>query len=592
MSERFEALTICDLDDTSVKLNKQHVRRIGKKLEKSGAKYVSIISCMGSWRTGKSFICRLLIRYLNLMEANQGKLTESDPDWRYMDEDTVHPAWVNKNQEMKVDGYEGNEKGLKRRLSRKGFEWRGGVDRCTEGVWLYEKPYVFDWEGEKLAVLVMDTQGAWDTSPPIQTMTILGLTVLLSSKVLYNLKGNLVKDKIDSLNLFAMLAKKARHRIDTNNWDSRFSHIQFLLRDFQDLPELADLSQCEELMQKHLQDFLAAPALEEDAKKLDLLFKSIDLYALCNPGRRVCRAKYDGEIDEIEPDFLHLAEGFFRRFLGQKFPVPSTTMGKPLEVSQFVDVISGVVDAFAAMKESSNLDMNLADFFTRSEIQDESHRLQDGFVQALYKAAPNESVLSPAAFDEKASQLKQEYGEKFDEVLATVGQLISEDAREEYVRRFEQTIDQSIGIRLSELRHQLKDGHKMLAQTTGGTVGGIIILNFHPIWIICASVGGLVFWHVNTIRKQERVDESGKPELVPVSMMKDYKDVVIGMFTIKFWKKRKGDCQAMWIALNNINANATMEKMKMLTKVGEGLVANRKSQAEATNEVVYTNEVK
>merc|ERR1712007_237547 len=111
----------------------------------------------------------------------------------------------------------------------------------------------------------------------------------------------------------------ARHRMDTNNWDSRFAHIQFLLRDFQDFTEMADLSQCEELMQKHLQDFLAAPALQEDAKKLDLLFKSIDLYALCNPGRRVCRAKYDGDIDEIEPDFLHLAEGFFSRFFGKIF---------------------------------------------------------------------------------------------------------------------------------------------------------------------------------------------------------------------------------------------------------------------------------
>lgn len=250
-------------------------------------------------------------------------------------------------------------------------------------------------------------------------------------------------------------------------------------------------------------------------------------------------------------------------------------MGKPLEVSQFVEVISGVVDAFASMKESSNLDMNLADFFTRSEIQDESHRLQDGFMKALYKAAPVESVLSPAAFDEKASKLKKEYRDKFDEVLATVGQIISAAAREEYVRRFEQTIDQSIGIRLSELRHQLKDGHKMLAQTTGGTLGGIIILNFHPIWIIAVSIGGLLFWHVNTVRKQERVNESGKPELVPVSMMKDYKDVVGVVFTVKFWKKRKGDCQAMWIALNNVDVNATMEKMKMFTKVGEGMLAAR-----------------
>merc|ERR550537_1257117 len=122
---------------------------------------------------------------------------------------------------------------------------------------------------------------------------------------------------------------------------------------------MADLPECEALMKKHLRDFLEAPALVEDGKKLDLLFKSIDLYALCNPGRKVCRAKYDGDIDEIEPDFLHLAEGFFSRFFGLNFPAPSTTMGKPLEVSQFVEVISGVVDAFASMKESSNLDMNL-----------------------------------------------------------------------------------------------------------------------------------------------------------------------------------------------------------------------------------------
>jgi hypothetical protein len=64
----------------------------------------------------------------------------------------------------------------------KGFGWRAGHERNTTGIWVWSKPFIRtlpDSGGEKVAVLVMDTQGMFDGTLSQQlTASIFGLSTL------------------------------------------------------------------------------------------------------------------------------------------------------------------------------------------------------------------------------------------------------------------------------------------------------------------------------------------------------------------------------------------------------------------------------
>ena len=49
--------------------------------------------------------------------------------------------------------------------SDQGFSWRGGRERNTTGIWLWSEPFVrqLPGSGEEVAVLLMDTQGMFDS---------------------------------------------------------------------------------------------------------------------------------------------------------------------------------------------------------------------------------------------------------------------------------------------------------------------------------------------------------------------------------------------------------------------------------------------
>jgi hypothetical protein len=63
------------------------------------------------------------------------------------------------------------------------FRWRGGKERQTTGIWMWSEPFIrYTANKEKLAVLLMDTQGMFDNETSMTlTAQIFGLSTLVSS---------------------------------------------------------------------------------------------------------------------------------------------------------------------------------------------------------------------------------------------------------------------------------------------------------------------------------------------------------------------------------------------------------------------------
>lgn len=84
---------------------------------------------------------------------------------------------INVNADKEVDGEREGRVGSA--LAEVGgglrsFEWRGGSERMTTGIWMWSEPFVRRTEaGKDVAVLLVDTQGMFDNE------TSMGLTACI-----------------------------------------------------------------------------------------------------------------------------------------------------------------------------------------------------------------------------------------------------------------------------------------------------------------------------------------------------------------------------------------------------------------------------
>ena len=105
---------------------------------------VCVISVVGAFRTGKSFLLSWFLRYLHYHSQVLGESTTS---LEQMDSDKSSVKWYEKFKSLGHD---------------EGFDWRGGSERNTTGIWMWSHPFILpraSHETENIAVLLVDTQG-------------------------------------------------------------------------------------------------------------------------------------------------------------------------------------------------------------------------------------------------------------------------------------------------------------------------------------------------------------------------------------------------------------------------------------------------
>jgi hypothetical protein len=103
------------------------------KIQPSSMK-VCVISVVGAFRTGKSFLLSWFLRYLHFHSDVIGSANDGNVKW-----------------------YEESKS-----LGNDGFNWRGGSERNTTGIWMWSHPFILPSASnndEKIAVLLVDTQG-------------------------------------------------------------------------------------------------------------------------------------------------------------------------------------------------------------------------------------------------------------------------------------------------------------------------------------------------------------------------------------------------------------------------------------------------
>lgn len=178
---------------------------------------VSIISIVGAFRTGKSFMLNIFLRYLRHVAKHQDDLEvlkDQSENWLFNEGDELSEGNLNNTWSTPMKPSNDTSEVINNIQNSKtaSFAWRGGYERQTTGIWMWSEPFILkNFEtNEQYAVLLMDTQGMFDNQTTMTlTAQIFGLSTLVSSFQIYNVEKRIGEDNLQHLALFSEYGRMA-----------------------------------------------------------------------------------------------------------------------------------------------------------------------------------------------------------------------------------------------------------------------------------------------------------------------------------------------------------------------------------------------
>lgn len=252
---------------------------------KARMKKVCVVSVAGAFRKGKSFLLDFFLRYL-------GRGGRED--------------WMGNEDEPLT-----------------GFHWKGGSERDTTGILMWSEPFILKNKAtkEEVCVLLMDTQGAFDSQSTVKDCaTVFALSLMISSVHVYNIMQNLQEDDLQHLHLFTEYGKIALE----DSHETPFQKLTFLIRDwcfpyessygYEGGQKLLDRRfEVNDTQHEELRD------LRINLKKC---FNTLNCYLMPHPGLKVCTSpEFDGKLRDIEKEFKTYVQKFIEGSFGPEITV-------------------------------------------------------------------------------------------------------------------------------------------------------------------------------------------------------------------------------------------------------------------------------
>jgi atlastin len=341
---------------------------------------VSVVSVVGAFRTGKSFLLSWFLRYLFRSGSSKGKIDNKKKEEEEGGTASSHPAWYRQFSSLGNDG----------------FEWKAGSERNTTGIWMWSEAHLNS--QAKVATLLVDTQGMFDHETTMNlTASIFGFSTLFSSYLIYNVDKRIQEDHLQQLALFSEYARAAvgssdrssgggsasssslSPGVDADAEDDEprktsdaagssvaeaapapapFQHVEFLVRDWQHYEVGDDDAALDgvdyEALERSMADYLTkvlqernAKDLQETREQIHTCFDQVTCYGLCHPGFEVTKKRYGGDVSALEPLFLRLLDRYCRRVFESAAAQPKTIHGRTLTVAELGSYVQVYATLFA-----------------------------------------------------------------------------------------------------------------------------------------------------------------------------------------------------------------------------------------------------
>ena len=343
---------------------------------------VSIVSVVGAFRSGKSFLLNFFVRYLK-----DGDPNDKTDKWMFKSGEKLVAA-KDKQEDKEEDDPEDEDKDKKEENSTNNnnndinnlglFSWMGGQDRHTTGIWMWDEPfYKKDPDGgSDIAVLLMDTQGMFDNETTMTlTAQIFGVSTMISSFLIYNVDKRVQEDNLQHLALFSEYGRVGLKDDKDNNETSSssssssssskpFQRLQFLVRDWQNFDWEFSVEDDEKLkdtrykmIQKSTNEYLkdiistrGASDLQATRDQISRCFEKVDCFLLPHPGLEIVRKTYDGSIATIDKFFRGMLDKYVRNIFDVALE-PKSMHDRTLTAPELLGYFESYVTMFQENKD-------------------------------------------------------------------------------------------------------------------------------------------------------------------------------------------------------------------------------------------------
>ena len=226
----------------------------------------------------------------------------------------------------------------------KGFSWRLGSKRDSTGIIMWSDIFLHTiaTTGEKVAIIIMDTQGLFDNeTSPADNSRIFALGTLISSIQILNLVGLIQEDQLQYLQFATEFAKFALQDSQGSE-EKSFQHLLFLNRDWQNP---YDFMFGTEGGDEYLTEVLEIkPEQKPELKSVrELILSSFEQVQCCllpHPGNSVVTNKdYDGQWKCLDKDFKDELAIIIEKLLGPDKLVLKKINDKDLKSFEFNEYI-------------------------------------------------------------------------------------------------------------------------------------------------------------------------------------------------------------------------------------------------------------
>ena len=188
-----------------------------------------------------------------------------------------------------------------------GFSWKSGGARDTTGIILWSDVFLATNEiGEKIAIILMDTQGLFDSkTSPADNSRIFALGTLISSVQIFNLNDVIQENQLQYLQLATDFAKFAAMDNRQSFEIKPFQKLLFLIRDWSHPDdEPFGFEGGNSYLKKNLKiEDNQHESLSSVREHIYSSFEDISCFLLPHPGKLFTRAVYDGSWSKMDEDF-------------------------------------------------------------------------------------------------------------------------------------------------------------------------------------------------------------------------------------------------------------------------------------------------
>ncbi|XP_055310902.1 atlastin-like [Sitodiplosis mosellana] len=276
-------------------------------------RHVAVVSIAGAFRKGKSFLSNFFLRYLYA---------------QYKAHDVSD--WLGEN---------GNSSELS------GFKWRGGQKPETIGIWMWSDIFTYDFEnGEKVAIILLDTQGIFDSQLSLQDCTtIFAMSMMLSSVQCYNVMQNIQENDLQHLELFT---EYGRMVLDQTN-EKPFQYLLFLARDWPFADE-NNYGWGQEVIDRILSENEEQTlGMRQLRQRINSSFDEIGAFLMPYPGNTVALKKnFNGDLKRINPEFIRYVKELVPSIFAPENLVLKRINGEQVRARDLIEFMQAYLNVF------------------------------------------------------------------------------------------------------------------------------------------------------------------------------------------------------------------------------------------------------